>query len=477
MTRSITFVLPCLAWLFTGLSFETSIAQPSSPPAPASESVGSVNGQPVLESDFLRFLVKKHRERPFGKNLLDNLRDRLLVEQGMARQKIEVTSRDVDQAFDDLDRRIRAETEGSQSLSDILKRKGTNIQEFRTYLERLVAVRKIVRLEKKLTPEAAVSDDEVRKWLQDQVRTVTVITDAKKLPEHILLKVGEHEVNTLDFGREILAGLTLRDRAQELNQMLHERVIEHQLKAHRLTLSEEDLDAALERERQRYAANPQTRNIPYESILEKTGTSIKERKRDASFRANAAILKITRTLYSDADLKSYYESQPDRFGPSRHIRHILVKTNRTQQPIGTDRPPEEALKRIQELRRRIEGGESFEKVARQESDDRSRFQGGDLGFVYREDRIDPALTHAAFALEVGAVSQPIQTRFGYHLVQVVATKPAAPFLEVRDRLLRARAQDWFREAVASARLENRHLDALKKQSAPVGNKTDKTDTR
>ena len=76
--------------------------------------------------------------------------------------------------------------------------------------------------------------------------------------------------------------------------------------------------------------------------------------------------------------------------------------------------------------------------------------------------MDPSIARAAFALEVGQVSDPIRTRFGYHLIQVTEKKPASPFAAVKARILRARARDWFREAVASARPVNTYRAGARK---------------
>ena len=81
--------------------------------------------------------------------------------------------------------------------------------------------------------------------------------------------------------------------------------------------------------------------------------------------------------------------------------HILVQTE------------EEA----NDLRSKIEGGESFEKIASEKSLCPSGQNGGDLGFFGRGMMVKP-FEDAAFSLEVGELSQPVQTQFGWHLITV-----------------------------------------------------------
>lgn len=86
-----------------------------------------------------------------------------------------------------------------------------------------------------------------------------------------------------------------------------------------------------------------------------------------------------------------------------HCRHILVE----QQYEAED------------LLRKIEAGELFEDLARRFSRCPSSKQGGDLG-QFGRGRMVEAFEEAAFSLEPGEVSQPVRTRFGYHLIQRIA---------------------------------------------------------
>lgn len=87
--------------------------------------------------------------------------------------------------------------------------------------------------------------------------------------------------------------------------------------------------------------------------------------------------------------------------------HILVATD--------GRDPEEALAAIQAIREKIEGGADFAAMAGESSDCPSGGRGGDLGYFGRGVMV-PEFEDAAFGLEVDALSDVVETDFGYHLI-------------------------------------------------------------
>jgi peptidyl-prolyl cis-trans isomerase D len=138
---------------------------------------------------------------------------------------------------------------------------------------------------------------------------------------------------------------------------------------------------------------------------------------------------------TDADLRQLYDSEIDRFKQPerRQVRHILI----TVDPTADKATAEAAKARILKIRQRIEDGADFAKVAKEVSQDPgSADQGGNLGFI-EKGLMDPAFDQAAFSLKQGEVSEPVRTRFGYHLIEVTKIDPAKvkPFAEVKDQLL------------------------------------------
>jgi peptidyl-prolyl cis-trans isomerase SurA len=93
-------------------------------------------------------------------------------------------------------------------------------------------------------------------------------------------------------------------------------------------------------------------------------------------------------------------------------RHILLRPSAA---LTT----EAAARRLVQFRREIlAGGKTFEQLARENSEDSSAPQGGDLGWATAGAYV-PEFEEALAALDVGGISEPVVTRFGVHLVQVV----------------------------------------------------------
>jgi peptidyl-prolyl cis-trans isomerase D len=136
----------------------------------------------------------------------------------------------------------------------------------------------------------------------------------------------------------------------------------------------------------------------------------------------------------EKDIKDYYEAnrfvyqQPERI----RARQILVKLD----PNATPEQKAKAMERAQALAKELEGGKDFAEVARTSSEDPgTKSTGGDLGWVERGNW-EPALANAAFALNAGEVTQPVETKYGIHLVKVEEKKPAQDkkLDEVRDEI-------------------------------------------
>ncbi len=140
-----------------------------------------------------------------------------------------------------------------------------------------------------------------------------------------------------------------------------------------------------------------------------------------------------------------------------HARHVLLRTS-------PQLSAEAASRRMQDYRQQIESGaRSFDDVARQNSDDVTAGQGGDLGWVGPGVFV-PEFEAAMNKLAIGGISAPVVSRFGVHLIQVLERRDVA--LETRQLREQARNQlreqkfeeaylDWTRDLRARAYIEMR----------------------
>jgi peptidyl-prolyl cis-trans isomerase D len=173
---------------------------------------------------------------------------------------------------------------------------------------------------------------------------------------------------------------------------------------------------------------------------------------------------------SEADLEKYYQRNIDRFEVPEQVRaaHLLIRV--PQGASDTVKAEKRAL--IEKLRERALKGEDFAVLARTHSEDPgSGVQGGDLGFFARGTMV-PAFESAAFALNVGAISEVVTTDFGYHLIRLTARqdaqiKPLADVIEeVRAGAKEAKGRELALEKAMDLYNINRKggsLDAVAKE--------------
>jgi peptidyl-prolyl cis-trans isomerase SurA len=139
------------------------------------------------------------------------------------------------------------------------------------------------------------------------------------------------------------------------------------------------------------------------------------------------------------------------------VRHILIRVNELNSET-------EVIRRLNEIAGRMRAGSvDFADMARQYSVDGSAGQGGDLGLVYQGDTV-PEFERAMDALEIGQISEPVRSPFGYHLIQVTErrTDEASPerVRSATRNLLRVRKsnerfQEWTTEVRDRAYVEYR----------------------
>ena len=123
---------------------------------------------------------------------------------------------------------------------------------------------------------------------------------------------------------------------------------------------------------------------------------------------------------SEEEKKQEYEKNKDKLDVPEQVKasHILV---RVAEGAGQEEKDKARLK-IEELRKRAIAGEDFAELAKSNSEDGSAPRGGDLGYFKRGDMVEP-FESAAFNLKEGEISEPVETRFGYHIIKHVNTMP------------------------------------------------------
>lgn len=120
------------------------------------------------------------------------------------------------------------------------------------------------------------------------------------------------------------------------------------------------------------------------------------------------------------DVRKFYQSIPQDSLPFLPMEIQLSQI--VLFPEVSKKEKERVTKKLLEFKTRVEGGEDFKFLATLYSDDKgSAKNGGDLGFVARGVFV-PAFESAAYRLQEGELSDVIQTKFGFHLIQMIARR-------------------------------------------------------
>ncbi|SDU35982.1 peptidylprolyl isomerase [Desulfobacula phenolica] len=138
----------------------------------------------------------------------------------------------------------------------------------------------------------------------------------------------------------------------------------------------------------------------------------------------AVYLKFSPEDYKDtvsvteSDIKEYYEQHQEQFKIPQKIeaRHILIKVNEDAE--------EEVVKATEKRAREIyvkavDEGQDFEQLAKQYSEGPSKENGGYLGVFEKQSMVKP-FADKAFAMKAGEISTPVRTRFGWHIIKIIA---------------------------------------------------------
>ena len=129
-----------------------------------------------------------------------------------------------------------------------------------------------------------------------------------------------------------------------------------------------------------------------------------------------------------------------------HARHILIKVTEITSEA-------EAKQKITQVQQRLKAGDDFATLAKLYSQDGSAQKGGDLGWLYPGDTVQP-FEQAMNALKIGEISEPVQSPFGFHLIQVLERRTTdvsqerqrqRAMLALRQRKLEDANLEWVRQ--------------------------------
>lgn len=160
---------------------------------------------------------------------------------------------------------------------------------------------------------------------------------------------------------------------------------------------------------------------------------------------------------TEEQLRSFYERNMDKL-PKRpevvHLKTIFIGFESSSGAVNASREKANAI------RLRVINGEDFAELAKKESEDPSGALGGDLGWVRPQDLREPAFAKAVEALDIGQLSEPVLTVYGYHIIELTDKRPESGEVRIRHILVRSSPSDQdIQQVFASATAIHEELKA------------------
>jgi len=249
-------------------------------------------------------------------------------------------------------------------------------------------------------------------------------------------------------------------RQQALDRIIIGRLLEEKVKEANIIVTEEEV---INQIKEILAAQrPPLSLEEYKNKAAEYGQSFDEVKEQ--IRRGLAYQKVVEAQWAgkinitEEDAKKYYDENSAQFEVKEQVRasHILIKPDTTDPNADPNQAKAEAKAKIQGLLEQIKNGADFAELAKANSDCPSAAQGGDLNFFGRG-QMAPPFEKAAFELEVGKVSDIVETKFGYHIIKVTDRKDASTtsFEQARNDLIKKLTQKKQTE------LTNKYIESLK----------------
>jgi peptidyl-prolyl cis-trans isomerase SurA len=236
-----------------------------------------------------------------------------------------------------------------------------------------------------------------------------------------------------DRDPETYARAVQAQRARALETMIDELIVLQEGKRLGIEVSDEEVNQALANIKRE---NNVTSDAQFQYLLQSQSFTLEEYR--TFLRRQMAILQTRRKALggveiTDEEVRQYYEGNRQDFQrpPSVRLRHILLRAPEEASPVQIDAVQRRALKVLEEIR----AGTEFGVAATRYSEDPSASRGGDIGTLTAGQML-PEFETVAFKLALQEVSEPVRTKYGWHLIQVLERTEATyqPLEQVTEKL-------------------------------------------
>jgi len=229
-----------------------------------------------------------------------------------------------------------------------------------------------------------------------------------------------------------------------LDQMIDEKILIREAKRMKFNVSRKEIQDGIEEIKKRFGAEEE-----FNQELAKQGLT--EEKFKDQVKEQIMVIKLIDqeiknkvAAPTDSEIEDFYKQNESEMVEPEQVRarHILIKISENSDKAA-------ALKKIKQILKEVKEGKStFSELAKKYSEDPSAARGGDIGFFIRGQMVRK-FEDVAFALNVGEISDVVETEYGYHIIQCVEKKAA-------EKKSLEEIRDYLRNFIFQKRMEERY---------------------
>lgn len=245
--------------------------------------------------------------------------------------------------------------------------------------------------------------------------------------DKIVAKVGREIILQSDLDMRIqqleTAGILTQDISEYdiLNQMIESKIIIQKAKQEEFEVDEYEARNIADKEIKRVSSQFPS-EIEFKIELKKQGLSVLDLKDyyvqmiiEQRLKEKIIQSEIKQKIHiTEGEIEDYYNQHSDEI-PARQAMDQIGMIMITIKP--SEETEERALIEINKIKNKLDDGEGFTELAKTESDCPSANSGGDLGFFGSGMMVKP-FEEAAFALQLGEISEVVETNFGFHIIKL-----------------------------------------------------------
>ena len=248
-------------------------------------------------------------------------------------------------------------------------------------------------------------------------RIVVVVNDDIILLSDVnnRLSLYEEKVRTMGYPEDQQTKMIFQIREDVIKKLIDQTLTDQQVEKLGLTITEQDVDRAIELLKQRRAITDEDlrRGLALDNL---TMEEFRNQMKSQLLRTRLVDYEVkSKIVITDEDIKAYYDNHPEIFGGNKqyHLRNIILRVS----SYASQDEKRAVRKKMEGIYAQLESGENFAEMARRYSESSLAADGGDLG-LFKLDDMAPILKEAIENLDANQFTQILDTDQGFQIFYV-----------------------------------------------------------